>query len=1442
MADPMLGLGGRGRGERGGMKEWKERAYPRPTASGPRGYDVADSRWVKGCNALSDAALAKMTTKLLQALTVLLALLCTAVCTDPVSSSSSTSSSSTSASLTSASLTSSSTSASTSASLTSSSTSASLISSSTSTSSPTTASSGDKAAGRPLTGCHFHRLDQMASCRGLNASQLAEALTEYGERAKEAEVSLEGNGTRQETDAAPSPHLRELSLFYCRIPKLTGEALGPPDGGSLEIISIVSSGVEEVLPDALAAHARTLTRLVLAHNLLAGVPEAVANLTRLEVLDLRHNRINHLPEGTLLFNLHRLRQLHLDHNLLGQIADTQTRLGISSSGLSLTVFNLEPLRTSLRHLTLAHNALSAFPEQFSRPFDRLTNLDLSSNKISKVLRGAFVSMPRLQFLDLSSNLLHAFDPKNLSSSLLDLNLAGNPWSCECDSLWLLKKLDGSSSPAVTAPTCASPLHLRHRPVTSLKEADVCPAEDTDNHSRVVYVGDDVDGALADALDALHLLNVTALNHQALLVSWRVEAQFYASARRDPDSAPLSWAITLRQADEDPRLAGPTKMRLERYKAERADWVPGESLFTEVVAFVTAEDYVAETERVVIAREARRVSMSWNVTIQPKDLQGKREAMVLRPLGWKILYRRFGDENETEVVLVSRGGEPVQNFTNHYTVEGLDPGTAYVFCFNSLTDLQVAESLKTDGDTAVKDMTSEVLPHQHVPRDPDIVRTAARGRSVQSGAESQVVGGRNPAGARKPPPLPPSPPRANQDSPRQPAPSPSQPRACTTFVYTSTGQRIAVPLSSGSPFNLPSVVNPNFNPRNVPPPPIPSLPPTTPRQRFIYEFNEEERPSEQSFTYDFTTESTSTTEKPEGQRFTYVTRRRRSVAEEESNTSYMKLLESGVTQYCEEVVTLRDDDVITPVAIATTVSTSTTVVKPSWKERAAASTRKISTISSPTPVSVYSRSNSVANGVVTGEGRSGGLKSAPAPISPRKGLEGINGFQGKTARSVSVTSSSGYLTPLPGQGNNPQDPETMFSEAKSYLPSQKAYLNSVKDRLLQQHKDLQDFHPGYDIPPTSSSKAFLGYDYPHPTPVNPIGSQSDGRTKSEVVRSLPTPSPSSSDSNYNASIGSGVVPPRPQVNLNIPLKQAKSSDINKSLDFNSSAETSQSLDYNYIAPEDVTSRPRTFVRHVPGKSNHRRFGHPQPVHEDQTSRPRTPYDSMNACTIQHSRSVPDLVNAESESAHLPAATRLNLLIGSQTQSNPSATPREGTEGPAVQPSSLPPSYDPSMMTEVNGYVNVSAGEDKNKDRDVYHTWGSSSQGKSRSRPSLGDIVLTGGTLIEVPEGYVIPKPPKPTRTVRLLVPGEEKAGRTEPPAKETSLGEEQTGKPLPPPPLPTKGSLQEEKKGRKIVLPPLSLSAESDTSSKEEESVSQITHLVTPELQPERVVVSTGLAV
>lgn len=681
----------------------------------------------------------------------------------------------------------------------------------------------------------------------------------------------------------------------------------------------------------------------------------------------------------------------------------------------------------------------------------------------------------------------------------------------------------------------------------------------------------------------------------------------------------------------------------------------------------------------------------------------------------------------------------------------------------------------------------------------------------------------------------------------------------------------MPLSSGSPFNLPSVVNSDFNPRNVPPPPIPSLPPTTPRQRFIYEFNEEEGPSEQSFTYDFTTESTSTTEQPEGQRFTYVTRRRRSVAEEESNTSYMKLLESGMTQYCEEVVTLRDDDVITPVAIATTVSTSTTVVvailfccccprrccrrkKPSWKERAAANTRKISTISSPTPVSVYSRSNSVVNGTVIGEGRSGGLKSAPAPFTPRKALEGMNGFQGKTARSVSVTSSSGYLTPLPGQGSNPQDPEAMFSEAKSYLPSQKAYLNSVKDRLLQQHKDLQDFHPGYDIPPTSSSKAFMGYDYPHPTPVNPIGSQTDGRSKSDALRSLPTPSPSSSDSNYNASVGSGVEAARPQVNLNIPLKQAKSSDINKSLDFNSSAETNQSLDYNYIAPEDVTSRPSTFVKRLPGKSNHRKFGSPQRVPEGgQTVQQRIPQNSTNACTIQHSRSVPDLMNPEAEAAHLPAATRLNLLIGSQTESNPLVANREGVDGNigqlSAQPSSLPPNYDP-RMAEVNGYVNVSRpqGGDSltdargNRDRDIYHTWGSSSQSKSRSRPSLGDIVLTGGTLIEVPEGYVIPKPPKPTRTVRLLVPGEEKAGRTEPPVKGSSADEEQTEKSLPPPPLPTRGSLPEEKKGKKVVLPPLSLSIESDCSSKDEEKVSQITHLVTPELQPERVVVSTGLAV
>ncbi|KAK7050069.1 hypothetical protein SK128_028180 [Halocaridina rubra] len=1444
--------------------------------------------------------------------------------------------------------------------------------------------------------CILRRQEELISCHGIDHLQIVESLSKIkhqfhskkqvvegrklesnGEELDEEdlpykdEISNKTTGLNTSPTTLPPSDIRELTIFSCDLPKLTASNLQVPT--QLEILSVVSSGLEEVRPDALSDHEQSLTRLILAHNFLTALPKALQNLTHLEVLDLSHNEIDHLPEGTLLFNLHRLRQLSLDHNKLGQILGAQARLGLRSPGLSLAVFNLEPLRDSLIQLSLAHNKLSAFPEQFLRPFTRLTSLDLSSNELTDVLPRGFQEMPLLQFLDLSGNHLQEFNPENLTTTLLDLNLRGNPWACTCDTIWMLQSNDGNSSEAgyITPPSCSSPLHLRHRETIFLTEEDICPTEETTKNPKVVFIGDDVDGSLKLAFESLHLMNVTALNHQALVVSWRVDADFYNI--KEPSSHSLSWAITIHNTKHNPRLAKVTRMNLDRYRAERPNWKPSESTYAELIQnleedkqytlcivpvqnghlftrqdkcqFATTQEkldvprdlstaspvttaittaskvpkgvplvskkvYRVETEKVVMVNEERKIVISWNVTIHMNDNHNdhvKREAIMLEPLGWKITYRQFAKDNETDIVLVSRGGEPLQNFTNHYVVEDLEPGTGYTFCFQTLSDLEVRASLKGNNEKTI-DMTAD----EQTNHEPEVVYSSVRGQDLYSRVNSQItsaledlhisstINTENAAPTQNTPEYPavdipsvippvPSfiPQNINHDISANIPPIPNFPRSSApfnsrpprpssqptdgNFVFTSTGEKIPIPSTSSgsSPFNLPSIVGPrvNFDSSQAQwsssDHPILKIP-RNPQQRITNEYSESDTDttSEQTFIYDFTTQPTT-----RKQRFTYVERRKRSIlldtqqSNEESSDSF---------RVCQEIVTLQEDNIITPVAIASTVSSSTTVIiaivfccccpkrcrrKKSgsgWQGKSVSSSnRKISTISNPTPVNVYSHQTSAINGITLGEDSSDDLKTAPSHSAP-------NGTQHReaesnghvTGRSLSVASSNGYLTPLPVSNGAVHNPDRVFSEAKSYLPSQKAYVSSMKDRLLQNHKDQKDFHPGYDIPPTSSIKSLLGYDYPHPTPVNPIGMQSEASGNPEIPTKTQLPSPSSSDSNYNASIPDPQEPEsssRPEINLNIPFNQNKSSDTSKKFNLSKDSDLNKSLEYNYINPSDISSKPRTYIKNAPLKKKHRKYGSPQRLPDERISQSldlnhESGAQVFTVSPVQSpshlSHSVPDLATASSNSENtnfkttimqppdMTAAARLNLLIGSQSRDEEPALSSLPTMKLAASPLKSPvPSLSTENSNEVSGYVNFTT-PGRQQSKDHYHTWSSSRPSTPRMRPSLGEVVLTGGTLIEVPEGYVVPKPPKPARSVRLLVPGEDKPVAIDRSTrKHDRISVEYSASP----------TVNRESQSLTIVT-------SSHPSYNNNNGKSQITHLITPELDDDRITLSTGMAV
>ncbi|XP_063842089.1 uncharacterized protein LOC135089865 [Scylla paramamosain] len=1334
-------------------------------------------------------------------------------------------------------------------------------------------------------GCNLHPQEKLVSCRSVNTSLLQDFLhqvipvttitpqdtiitttatpdnststtnisTPHPHTTAESESEDEASEQRSNSSNTPSwesSEITELECVGCGVPKLTPPLFGPL--ATLERLTIVDSGLEEILPDALASHALTLVHLDLSYNLLQSVPGEVVKLTRLQILDLRHNGIHHVAEGTVLSSMRTLRYLYLDHNQLGQT--------LSSS-------QDQRSRKSVFDLWAA--------AEDTRPLPRLSHLGLSFNALKEVPSGAFTDLANLLHLDLSHNLLTSLRQSDLPSSLLNLDLGGNPWSCTCETAWILQQQSNPlPSITITSPTCFSPLHLHHHHLDSLSASEVCLPEDdlsSSQEDQVVHIGDDVQGPLRDAFRAVRLLNATALTTHALLISWRVDAAFYSLGT--PPLQPLSWAVTVRNMTQDSSEAQVTHLRLERYRKEQPHWTPGDGLFAEVLGGLSADtayvicltvvqghrlytrqghclqsitlstlsvpppsvpsaatapealqsystqDYDIHTEAFTVWSEPHSASLSWNVTILPRESGARflvpHESQLLRPLGWRVSYRQDGEEDkETNVVLVSRGGEPLQNFTNRYSIEGLQAGSKYVFCLHTLTDEELMEALAGSNSKRPQHDMSPLQPlpweaHSHtLPTTAQVVDSRRGGghqefetntgnlppplpsqpaspthttlpppeskppfsapsmpssHSFQPHPPSTSSSSTFPSTSPdlppappnlppappnlppSPPSLPPSPPNLSSSPPNFPPgppslppgppslppgppsfppisntrpPRPSQPPSSGGFVYTSSGKRIPLPSGPSGlvpPFGVPPPI-PVRDPgprRGVPSPPASSRPS---RQRFIYEF-EETSPAPPS---------PSPSSSPRTQIYTYQTRRRRAV--EGRRVSSFK-----TTPLCRQVVTPAELDVVLPATIAATISCATTVVvvllvccccwprrccrrKSAWRSRSTHDLRKVSTISAPSPVTVFSGHTSVMAG--TGTARNNG--------SAATSREELPADSDRAARSISMTSSSGYLTPL--SIPNGHDPQSQNPDPKV------AYLSLMQSRLLQKHKDMPDFHPGYDIPPTASNKTLVGYDYPHPTPVDPTNG---GGRKSRTLSTSPPPqlpSPSSSDSNFNVSIGNTPEPNRnpAEVNLNIPFQQLKSSGLTKSVHV--PPRDSDNSNYIYTGEETPTSTPvRTYLKHPPpSKARHRKFGQAQQGGQEQGSM----LQSL-------SRSTPDLATATA------------------------GTTQTGSESPPGQPVSLPHA---TTAVETSGYINFPAvqrdtdvsnqqkqpangNSSSSKEREPFHTWAGHS---TKARPGVGEVVLSGGTLIEVPEGYVVPNAPKPTPFIRLLVRGQDES--------------------------------------------------------------------------------------
>ena len=154
---------------------------------------------------------------------------------------------------------------------------------------------------------------------------------------------------------------------------------------------------------------RNITELNLKYKKLKEIPPNIKYLTKLKILNLRHNKLTELKENTFS-KLINLQELYLNENQLTEIKENIFDRLTNLRTLDLGVNRLAEIKehvfdrlTNLKHLYLNGNKLTEIKET---TFDRLTNLqtlNLNSNKLTEIKENAFHGLINLQTLSLCGN-------------------------------------------------------------------------------------------------------------------------------------------------------------------------------------------------------------------------------------------------------------------------------------------------------------------------------------------------------------------------------------------------------------------------------------------------------------------------------------------------------------------------------------------------------------------------------------------------------------------------------------------------------------------------------------------------------------------------------------------------------------------------------------------------------------------------------------------------------------------------------------------------------------------------------------------------------------------------------------------------------------------------------------------------------------------------------
>uniref|UniRef100_UPI00398EB5A7 leucine-rich repeat-containing protein 4B-like n=1 Tax=Pristiophorus japonicus TaxID=55135 RepID=UPI00398EB5A7 len=220
----------------------------------------------------------------------------------------------------------------------------------------------------------------------------------------------------------------------------------------LQILLLNSSNLEAV-EDTAFSNISSLKQLYLHDNRLIEFPsKPMAPLTLLQVLVISNNYIKEIKSGAFQ-NLQELRELYLGPQVQFEDFQYQALLPLKKikvlilRGLNLTFVPVINQMQLLQDLDLSDNKIDRVLSQYFYKLTKLQTLQLSGSGITFISKSAFNSQKNLRQLDLSRNELVTLSKETLNpivrsvGGAVAIKLAQNPFHCDANMCSLKKWLD-----------------------------------------------------------------------------------------------------------------------------------------------------------------------------------------------------------------------------------------------------------------------------------------------------------------------------------------------------------------------------------------------------------------------------------------------------------------------------------------------------------------------------------------------------------------------------------------------------------------------------------------------------------------------------------------------------------------------------------------------------------------------------------------------------------------------------------------------------------------------------------------------------------------------------------------------------------------------------------------------------------------------------------------